>query len=99
VGAYPDLAEWRSVVLRLLGFEQTLARVRADAAVRGLHSEPGAARRVPQGGRPLVEGVTMDIRPGDTALISGPSGAGKSTLFRAIAGIWPFGRGDIRPPL
>jgi len=106
VGAYPDLAEWRSVVLRLLGFEQTLARVRADAAVGGLHSEPGAGRGLTMdrvnlqlpGGRPLVEGVTMDIRPGDTALISGPSGAGKSTLFRAIAGIWPFGRGDIRLP-
>jgi vitamin B12/bleomycin/antimicrobial peptide transport system ATP-binding/permease protein len=106
VGAYPDLAEWRSVVLRLRGFEQTLARVRADAAVAGVHSEPGAGRGLTMdrvnlqlpGGRPLVEGVTMDIRPGDTALISGPSGAGKSTLFRAIAGIWPFGRGDIRLP-
>ncbi|MGE5858122.1 MAG: ATP-binding cassette domain-containing protein, partial [Solirubrobacterales bacterium] len=25
-------------------------------------------------------------------------GAGKSTLFRAIAGIWPFGRGEVRLP-
>ena len=25
-----------------------------------------------------------------------PSGSGKSTLVRAIAGIWPFGRGEIR---
>ncbi len=29
-------------------------------------------------------------------LIAGPTGAGKSTLLRAIAGIWPFGRGEIR---
>ncbi len=29
-------------------------------------------------------------------LLGGASGTGKSTLFRAIAGIWPFGRGDIR---
>jgi len=42
-----------------------------------------------------MENVSFAIRPGDTALISGPSGAGKSTLFRAIAGIWPFGRGDV----
>jgi putative ATP-binding cassette transporter len=42
--------------------------------------------------------VSFDIRPGDTTLISGPSGAGKSTLFRAIAGIWPFGRGEVRVP-
>jgi putative ATP-binding cassette transporter len=31
-------------------------------------------------------------------LIKGPSGSGKSTLFRAIAGIWPFGAGQVRQP-
>jgi vitamin B12/bleomycin/antimicrobial peptide transport system ATP-binding/permease protein len=31
-------------------------------------------------------------------LLGGASGSGKSTLFRAIAGIWPFGRGDIHVP-
>ena len=33
---------------------------------------------------------------GDAMLIEGPTGAGKSTLLRAMAGIWPFGRGEIR---
>jgi putative ATP-binding cassette transporter len=93
-------------VQRLVGFERTLARVRAEAAQEGVRRGPGAdaglaLERVDltlPHGRRLVEGVTLDLRPGDTALISGPSGAGKSTLFRAIAGIWPFGRGDIRLP-
>ena len=31
-------------------------------------------------------------------LVTGPSGSGKSTLFRALAGIWPFGRGTIARP-
>ena len=26
------------------------------------------------------------------------SGSGKSTLFRALAGIWPFGKGKVRVP-
>ena len=106
VNSYTDLAEWRAVILRLLGFEHALARVHADAAEEGVRREAGteaglALDRVNlklPGGRPLLEDVNLAIRPGDTALISGPSGAGKSTLFRAIAGIWPFGRGLIRLP-
>jgi putative ATP-binding cassette transporter len=106
VSSYTDIAAWRSVVLRLLGFERALARVRAEAAVEGVSRGPGANGELSldhvdlqlPGGRPLVEGVSLDFRPGDTALISGPTGAGKSTLFRAIAGIWPFGRGEIRLP-
>jgi putative ATP-binding cassette transporter len=106
VTAYTDIAQWRSVVERLVGFERALARVRADAAVAGVRRGPGSDEtlalegvdlRLP-GGQPLVEGVSLDFRPGDTALISGPSGAGKSTLFRAIAGIWPFGAGTISLP-
>jgi putative ATP-binding cassette transporter len=106
VSSYTDIAQWRSVVLRLLGFERALARGREEAAVEGVSRGPGANGELSldhvdlqlPGGRPLVEGVSLDIRPGDTALISGPTGAGKSTLFRAIAGIWPFGRGKIRLP-
>jgi len=106
ISAYADIAQWRSVLQRLVGFERALAQVRAGAAADGVRREPGegdalaldrVALQLP-GGRPLVEGVTIDFQPGDTALISGPSGVGKSTLFRAIAGIWPFGAGEIRLP-
>jgi putative ATP-binding cassette transporter len=106
ISAYTDIAQWRSVVQRLVGFERTLARVNAEAAVAGVQRGEGdgdglsldrVALALP-GGRPLVQGVSLDLRRGDTALISGPSGAGKSTLFRAIAGIWPFGSGEIRLP-
>ena len=106
ITAYTDIAQWRSVVQRLLGFEQALARVKAESAIAGVRRGPGegdgltldgVALSLP-GGRSLVRGVTLDFRPGDTALISGPSGAGKSTIFRAIAGIWPFGSGEVRLP-
>jgi putative ATP-binding cassette transporter len=106
IGAYTDIAQWRSVVQRLVGFERALARVRADAAVEGVRHTAApdgdltldrVELKLPDG-RPLVERVTLDLRPGDTTLISGPSGAGKSTLFRAIAGIWPFGSGEVRLP-
>jgi energy-coupling factor transporter ATP-binding protein EcfA2 len=49
-------------------------------------------------GETLVSDASLDIASGSRLLIQGPSGSGKSTLFRAIAGIWPFGRGRIHQP-
>ena len=49
-------------------------------------------------GRVLVEDAAARVAPGESVLVTGPSGSGKSTLFRAIAGIWPFGRGRVRLP-
>jgi putative ATP-binding cassette transporter len=49
-------------------------------------------------GRTLIDSANGTIRAGDRVAITGPSGAGKTTLLRAIAGIWPFGRGRIEAP-
>jgi putative ATP-binding cassette transporter len=42
--------------------------------------------------------VNLTLVRGDTALLCGPSGVGRSTFVRALAGIWPYGRGEIRVP-
>ena len=46
-------------------------------------------------GSPLLRGIKTAVNPGEALLITGPSGAGKSTLLRAIAGLWPFGQGEV----
>ncbi len=106
VSSYTELAEWRAVVERLAGFGRAIERAHAEAAVEGIRrtEQDGAALALKDvdlllpGGRPLMQGVDLTFRRGDNALISGPTGTGKSTLFRAIAGIWPFGRGEISMP-
>ncbi len=106
VSSYTELAEWRAVVERLAGFGRAIERAHAEAAVEGIRrtEQDGAALALKDvdlllpGGRPLMQGVDLTFRRGDNALISGPTGSGKSTLFRAIAGIWPFGRGEISMP-
>ena len=49
-------------------------------------------------GQALLSDATFTLPRGRSTLITGVSGSGKSTLFRALAGIWPFGRGQVRVP-
>lgn len=49
-----------------------------------------------RGGRILLSGLTFSLNPGQLALVMGPNGTGKTTLLRAIAGLAPPTRGQIR---
>lgn len=52
---------------------------------------------VPPGAqRPVIAGVNLDLKPGQALAVIGPSAAGKSTLAKALLGIWPVSRGDVR---
>jgi putative ATP-binding cassette transporter len=107
VARYQSLASYKAVVERLMTFRSAI-----DEA-RGLGTKPPRIERIEHFGRDLVlrdlvlclpdgrEIVCADrltIEAGTTTLVSGPSGSGKSTLFRAISGIWPYGRGTIDLP-
>jgi len=107
VSSYTDIAAWRAVVERLAGFSRAIELAHTPAAPKaGIHHPDGnggglIVDRVEldlPGGQPLITNVSLSLGCGESALLSGPSGVGKSTLLRAIAGIWPFGRGEIRMP-
>ncbi|MFC4612639.1 ABC transporter ATP-binding protein [Streptomyces maoxianensis] len=42
-------------------------------------------------GRLLLEGGSLEVRPGRVTALTGPSGCGKTTLLRAVAGVLPPG--------
>ena len=104
VSSYTEIAEYQAVVERLRGFR---ARVDEIAAERQRLQPIAIERsgegveidrleiRLPGGGL-LRKDIALAARPGAPVLVTGPSGSGKSTLLRAIAGLWPFGRGRIR---
>jgi phospholipid/cholesterol/gamma-HCH transport system ATP-binding protein len=43
----------------------------------------------------VLDGVTLDLRPGEILGVVGGSGAGKSVLLRTVIGLVPFRRGDV----
>jgi putative ATP-binding cassette transporter len=104
VGAYQDLVGLRATVARLHGFKEAVAVARlASKAGPSLVSDGAALHfdhvtlSLPDG-RKLLNDACLTLPPGEPIILTGPSGAGKSTLFRAIAGIWPFGTGEITRP-
>ena len=104
VSSYTEIAQFQAVVQRLSGFRAKMDEIAADrATAQPIEIERGGAGVAVEtldldlpDGRPLRQDIALAASPGKPLLITGPSGVGKSTLLRAIAGLWPFGRGRIR---
>jgi vitamin B12/bleomycin/antimicrobial peptide transport system ATP-binding/permease protein len=101
VDNYAVLTDWLATVNRLASFRRAMAEAgRVGASFDWLATDDGGVAlagvdlALPDGSK-LLQDLRMRIAPGERVLIRGPSGSGKSTLFRALAGIWPFGRGSI----
>ena len=105
VTAYASLANWRAIVERLTTFHRAILAARA-AAGEGFARAPGPDEAVHlhdvtlalPNGTALLEHAELTLERGHSVVVTGRSGSGKSTLFRAIAGIWPFGQGQVQVP-
>jgi putative ATP-binding cassette transporter len=106
INVYRAFAEWRAVIARLAGFEQAVVAAQAAGTAPTITRTPGTTAGVGlegleitlPNGQPQVAATGIVIAPEDRVLVNGPSGSGKSTLFRAMAGIWPFGKGKVALP-
>jgi len=105
VDNYARLTEWRATVTRLTSFADALDEAArcADGGVRAMRGDDAVLAlndvtiRLPDG-NVLLRDANLSIAPGERVLLTGGSGSGKSTLFRAMAGIWPFGAGQVVLP-
>jgi putative ATP-binding cassette transporter len=103
---YPRLADWTASARRLASLLVSLDHLeRADreettGRIVRRQTEDGALRLrnlsvTLNDGSAVVNEADVAITPGEKVLVVGESGTGKSTLVRAIAGLWPWGGGEI----
>ena len=106
VDNYPRLADWNASARRLASLLVSLDSLEeaesGDAFNRIKRSETTDAAMMLldlsvalDDGTAVVDDTAVVIQKGERVLIAGESGTGKSTLVRAIAGLWPWGGGEI----
>lgn len=104
VDSYDSLAQLVAVIRRLGGFTKHMEEVDAietnfvqKKSLDGDVHLNDVNVMLPDG-RVLLQDLNIKLKKSARLLISGESGCGKSTLLRALAGIWPYGSGEISIP-
>jgi len=103
---YPRVADWTAAARRLASLLVSLDGLdgtQGDDPGRQIIRTPAAEGALQLRGLSLmsgdgcaiVDGADVEIAPGERVLVVGESGTGKSTLVRAIAGLWPWGAGEV----
>jgi vitamin B12/bleomycin/antimicrobial peptide transport system ATP-binding/permease protein len=107
VDNFSTIADWRATLLRVASFRRAVVETDElhDVASR-IEFADGAPGRI------AIEGLTIaspagcikleearaELKRGERVLVTGDSGTGKTLLFRALAGLWPWGKGRITRP-
>jgi vitamin B12/bleomycin/antimicrobial peptide transport system ATP-binding/permease protein len=106
VDNYPKIAEWTASARRVsslmvsLDHLDNLEQDGTISAINRIEAEgPAITLRnlsvALSTGKVVIDDADVKVDLGERVLLAGESGSGKSTLVRAIAGLWPWGEGEI----
>jgi vitamin B12/bleomycin/antimicrobial peptide transport system ATP-binding/permease protein len=107
VDSFPQIADWRATLLRVVALHDALPKLEA------LGHETSRIRFVQRpsptiafedlsvtlrDGCIALDRPRVELAPSDHLLITGEPGADNNALFRAMAGVWPWGSGTVHLP-
>jgi vitamin B12/bleomycin/antimicrobial peptide transport system ATP-binding/permease protein len=104
---FSTIADWSATLSRIAIFRETVITMdRMGATENRIEFVESAGDTITfenlematSKGCITLDAKHVEISPGERVLIVGDSGSGKTILFRAIAGLWPWGSGQIALP-
>jgi len=107
VDNFNTIADWLATLRRVAAFRSALVGI-DELGAEG--SQIARAKRQDEkmtlenlrvasaSGEEILDDANIEIGPGERVSIVGESGAGLTSLFRAVAGLWPWGSGQIGLP-
>ncbi|MBV9912992.1 MAG: ABC transporter ATP-binding protein/permease [Sinobacteraceae bacterium] len=107
VDNFSQIADWRATLQRVAGFRYALSTTEDlqefETRISYADGPPGRMsitdlKIVSPSGSDMLRETQVEIKNGERVLVVGAPGTGKTLLFRALAGLWPWGGGEIRRP-
>jgi putative ATP-binding cassette transporter len=107
VDNFSTIADWRATLHRVAGFRYALSATAVmhefESRITYTEGEPGTMtiddlQIVSPSGSDMLKETKVVVKSGERVLIVGAPGTGKTLLFRALAGLWPWGAGQVVHP-
>src|SRR6202167_987608 len=107
VDNFSTIADWRATLLRVASFRRAVIDTDVlhdvECRIAFVAGDPGKIsiddlEIASPAGATMLQEKKIEIRAGEKVLIVGESGTGKTLLFRALAGLWPWGAGQVAHP-
>jgi putative ATP-binding cassette transporter len=107
VDNFSTIADWRATLLRVASFRDALVHPRVvelyDSKIQYQYGDAGTVtidNLVIQSsaGEDGLQEPHVVVHAGERVIIAGAPGTNRTQLFRALAGLWPWGHGQITRP-